>query len=117
MNVEALLRATTRVWTFTLPYFVSRQSGMRCVRERSSSVFGRAMTERGLTGSSITVEIREPLFLIYPATSAPLDGAFPQPPSAEGERPRPPCPWSSLFTPVSCVLSTEDEEDAGRAVS
>src|SRR5439155_23495297 len=80
MNVDALLRATTRVWTFTLPCLVLRQLGMRSVRARNSSGPGRAMTERGLTESSMTVEIRELPGLMLEAVSASPDDAFTRPP-------------------------------------
>src|SRR3989442_1452239 len=70
MKVEALLRATTRVWTLTLPYFVLRQFGMRSVRERNSSGSGRATTEWGLTGRSTTEDISEVLGLVPEAGSS-----------------------------------------------
>src|SRR3989441_135085 len=92
MKVEALLRATTRVWTLTLPYFVLRQFGMRSVRERNSSGSGRATTERGLTGRSTTEDISEVLGLVPETVSAPPDGSSTQPPRGPGDRAEPPCP-------------------------
>src|SRR2546426_10780859 len=89
MKVDALLRATTRVWTLTLPCSVLRQLDMRSVRARNSSGPGRAMTERGLTGRSMTEDIREPLDLISVAESTPLDGPFTQSPRGWGTEPRP----------------------------
>src|SRR5437867_12967097 len=80
MKVEALLRATTRVWTLTLPNFVLRQFGMPSVKPRSCSGPGRATTERGLTGRSMTEEITGDLGLMPAAASAPVDGCFTQPP-------------------------------------
>src|SRR3989442_13030629 len=84
MKVEALLRATTRVWTLTLPYFVVRQFGMRSVRVRNSSGSGRATTQRGLTGRSVTEGIREGLGPLPEAVSAPPDRSSTQPPALPG---------------------------------
>src|SRR2546425_1848122 len=89
MKVEALLRATTRVWTLTLPYFVLRQFGMRSVRERNSSGSGRATTEWGLTGRSTTEDISEVLGLVPEAVSALLTVLPRNPLAARGTEPSP----------------------------
>src|SRR2546422_4191066 len=105
MKVEALLRATTRVWTLTLPYFVLRQFGMRSVRARNSPGSGRATTERGLTGRSTTEDISEVLGLVPEAVSTPPDGSSTQPPSwPRGQRHPPFSVKATIYAPsgASC---------------